>query len=211
MDNRRDERITAVALILALVGAVVLVAISWAGYRQQQLAATLVRFHVVANSDEVEDQRQKLVVRDAVLAEARSLLAEAHTPTEAQTILQDNLLLLAQRGAEALQGAGGSGTVTALLGRADYPTKESGALSLPSGQYTSLRILIGSGQGHNWWCVLFPDLTDAEEESQEELRATMAQSLSEEDVALLTQEGEEYQLRFRCMEWWQTFLAWLRA
>ncbi|MCD8160369.1 MAG: stage II sporulation protein R [Clostridiales bacterium] len=107
----------------ALLLSGLLLTASWAGYRQTALAAGLVRFHVVAASDSEADQRQKLLVRDAVLAAARPLLAEADSAGDSRAILSAHLEELAQAGGDALRAAGGSGTVTAALNRRYYSTR----------------------------------------------------------------------------------------
>lgn len=184
----------------ALLLSGLLLTASWAGYRQAALAAGLVRFHVVAASDSEEDQRQKLLVRDAVLDAARPLLAEAGSAGDAQTILAAHLEELAQAGSDALRASGGSGTVTAALNRRHYSTRYGENAALPAGEYVSLQIIIGAGEGHNWWCVLFPDLSAGED---------AAAVMAEEDAGLVTQADEGYELRFRCLELWGAFREWL--
>lgn len=189
------------ALLLPL--SLILAVCSWAGLRQQQLAARVVRLHVVANSDEEAAQRRKLAVRDAVEAQAAALVEGASSPAEAQALLAEGLQSLAETGAAALEAAGGSGTVTAELGRAWYPTKESGGYALPAGTYASLRIVIGAGEGRNWWCILFPGLDDEDAES------AMADGLTGDDVNLITRSDAGYELRFYIIEWWGSFQGWL--
>lgn len=186
----------------ALLLSGLLLTASWAGYRQTALAAGLVRFHVVAASDSEADQRQKLLVRDAVLAAARPLLAEADSAGDSRAILSAHLEELAQAGADALRAAGGSGTVTAALNRRYYSTRYGEGVSLPAGEYVSLQIIIGQGEGHNWWCVLFPDLSAG---------ADAAAVMAEEDAGLVTQADEGYELRFRCLELWGTVKGWLSS
>ncbi|MCD8142258.1 MAG: stage II sporulation protein R [Clostridiales bacterium] len=185
---------------VALLLSGLLLTASWAGYRQAALVEGLVRFHVVAASDNEEDQRQKLLVRDAVLDAARPLLAEADSAGDAQTILAAHLEELAQAGADALQASGGSGTVTAALNRRYYSTRYGENAALPAGEYVSLQIIIGAGEGHNWWCILFPDLSAGED---------AAAVMVEEDAGLVTQADEGYELRFRCLELWGAFKEWL--
>lgn len=192
-------------MALALLLSLVLVTCSWAGFRQQQLASRIVRFHVVANSDGEEDQRRKLSVRDAVEPELEELLRGVTSPAQAQAILADHLQDIAETGAAALRAAGGSGTVTAELGRAYYPTKEMGDFALPAGEYASLRISIGAGEGHNWWCILFPDLDAGESDAQ----TAMAEGLSEDDVGLMTRSDTGYEIRFFLIEWWESLQSWL--
>lgn len=184
----------------ALLLSGLLVTASWAGYRQAALAEGLVRLHVVAASDSEEDQRQKLLVRDAVLEAARPLLAGADSAQDTRAILSAHLEELAQAGADALREADGSGSVTAALNRKYYATRYGENAALPAGEYVSLQIIIGEGEGHNWWCILFPDLSTGED---------AAAVMAEEDAGLVTQADEGYELRFRCLELWGALKEWL--
>lgn len=82
------------------------------------------------------------------------------------------------------------------LGSEYYPTREYESFSLPAGQYSSLRVIIGEGQGHNWWCVVFPPLCVSATEQNRALDA-----MSEPERALIT-EANGYELRFRIVELW---------
>ena len=98
-----------------------------------------------------------------------------------------------QRIAETASG----GSARVELGREAYPTREYETFSLPAGVYTSLRITLGAGSGRNWWCVVYPPLCTTGVETAQE-----AAVLSDDDVKLITEDGEGYVLRFRLLEWW---------
>lgn len=155
---------------------------------QQKLADGLVRLHVIANSDSEADQAAKLQMRDRVLALLSPLLEECRSRDDAVNIILEHRADL-----EAL------GDVTVALGTEYYPTRDYGGFSLPAGEYVSLRIILGAGQGRNWWCVVFPPLcTEALAEPAEDVFA----SLDRDARGLVTQNGAGYILRFRVMEWW---------
>lgn len=122
---------------------------------QQQLAGKLIRLHVVARSDSPHDQQVKLSVRDAVLAAAGRLIDGAPEPRAALAAGLDEIALAAQ---ERLRELGEDAQVRVRLGRERFPTREYDTFSLPAGVYESLRVTIGDGEGHNWWCVAFPSL-----------------------------------------------------
>lgn len=114
------------------------------------------RLHIRANSDSEADQALKLLVRDAVLEVTRSLTSEATSKGEAMTAVRNGLediLYVAER---TVGSAGSAQTVTAEIKREYFPYKEYGNFYLPSGYYDSLIIELGSGEGQNWWCVIFP-------------------------------------------------------
>lgn len=118
----------------------------------------LIRLHVIANSDTVEDQDLKREVRDVVLAEAREKLKRAQNVEEARRWLADNLATLTAVAEKRLEKQGNPYRVKAQWGDFAFPTRAYGSLVLPAGQYEAVRLIIGEGKGENWWCVLFPPL-----------------------------------------------------
>ncbi len=121
----------------------------------------VIRLHILANSNEAEDQALKLHVRDSVLTFVDSLVADAKSKTEAEDRIRDSLSLIKEAAEAAVSGYGAKETVTVTLTEEDYPRRTYGFASLPSGKYTSLRIMLGEAEGANWWCVLFPRLCTA--------------------------------------------------
>ena len=174
---------------------------SLAQSRQQALSDKVIRLHVLANSDSEEDQALKLQVRDEILARATEILQRSEDRREAEIILREELPALETLAAEAIRKAGYDYSVSAQLEQTAFPTREYDGFTLPAGQYLSLRIIIGAGAGHNWWCVVFPPLCT---QSAEELpAAAMEGGLSREDVKLITGDGEGYVLKFKSMELWE--------
>lgn len=141
---------------LALLGALV-----WTGALlsdRQRLDRGLVRLHVVAASDSAADQAQKLRVRDAVIESLRRGMAEVADVEQAKKYLSDHLPELERAANEALQALGSQSCARVTLTAEEFPTRQYDTFSLPAGVYDSLRVVIGPGQGHNWWCVVFPEL-----------------------------------------------------
>ena len=185
------------ALMFGLLAAVVTG--SWLGQEQRELADSVIRFHVIANSDSQEDQALKLRVRDEVLAQAESFYPEHATLSEARTALEEHLDDLAQVGQAVVEAAGYRYPVTAQLTNCWFPTKEYEGFALPAGNYNALRIVIGEGKGQNWWCVAFPPLClGAASETVEE--ATQAGYFTPGQAALVTEQDEGYVLKFKSME-----------
>lgn len=189
MNNRRFKTWETAALLALCV---TLLWGTWAGGRQQRIAAGLVRLHVIAVSDDEAEQALKLRVRDAVLAYLQPRLMDVEDVNQARAILAGDLEGIAAAAEEASEGR----PVTVTLGPEDYPLRRYGGFSLPAGRYESLRVTIGEGKGHNWWCVVFPTLClDAAD------AGTLRQSMDEEDYAMISGE-EEYELRFWLVELW---------
>ena len=168
---------------------------------RDQLADKVVRLHILANSDSEEDQALKLRVRDRVLERATELLEQTGDRREAADVLQSHLPELERIAAEEISDCGYEYDVTAEVANTMFPTKEYDGFTLPAGEYLALRIIIGEGNGHNWWCVVFPPLCTAA--SSDVARTAMAAGLDEEEVALVTEENEGYVLKFKAMEWWE--------
>lgn len=168
---------------------------------RDQLADKVVRLHILANSDSEEDQALKLRVRDRVLERATELLEQTGDRREAADVLQSHLPELERIAAEEISDCGYEYDVTAEVANTMFPTKEYDGFTLPAGEYLALRIIIGQGNGHNWWCVVFPPLCTTE--AADVPASALAAGFDEEEVALVTEENEGYVLKFKAMEWWE--------
>ena len=144
------------ALLLGLCAA--LLCGVWSVEQQEDLSRKMIRLHVIAHSDSAEDQALKLEVRDAVLDYATAVLQRSADMTEAQEALQESLPRIENIARAAVTAEGYDYGVSASLGQAEFPLKEYDGFSLPAGEYTALRLVIGDGGGKNWWCVVFPSL-----------------------------------------------------
>jgi len=118
----------------------------------------LIRFHVLANSDSEQDQALKRAVRDAILKEVSPRLAVSQSLDESRQILKKVRPDMEGIGRSVVKAWGKDYTVHTEYGHYSFPTKSYGTLVLPAGDYEALRVVIGEGQGANWWCVLFPPL-----------------------------------------------------
>lgn len=118
----------------------------------------LIRLHVLANSDSPLDQRVKLLVRDDLLRDSRDLFAGVEGAGEARTVVRRNLDFFRRVAERRLKAEGLAYPVQVSYGVFPFPVRTYGDLTLPAGRYTALRIVLGRGAGHNWWCVLFPPL-----------------------------------------------------
>ena len=155
MDENRTLHPWELALLLSVC--LTLVVGAWAGARQEGLSDSLVRLHVIAASDSAADQAEKLRVRDAVLSYLAPKLEAAESISDARAILRAE-----QAGIRKAARSVTRQNVTVTFTREHYPTRDYGSFALPAGTYPSLRVILGSGQGHNWWCVVFPPLCTAE-------------------------------------------------
>ena len=152
MKELRGWKIWELALLIALCAGVLTGL--WAQRTQENIADQMVRLHVLAVDDSEEEQSVKLEVRDKVLEYLQPILAEADSREEAQELVQAHL----EDVQKAARTAAGGRRVAVTLSEEYYPTRDYEGFSLPAGQYTSLRVVLGNGAGHNWWCVVYPPL-----------------------------------------------------
>lgn len=129
----------------------------------EELAGRVLRFHVLADSDSEEDQQIKMKVKEAVLAWLGEQMEAEETLDGTKEFVRDHLAEIRELAEETVRDAGSSDGVTAQLTTDEFPEKTYGDVTFPAGTYEALRICIGSGEGHNWWCCLYPSLcfTDA--------------------------------------------------
>lgn len=166
---------------------------------ESQLYQSVVRLHVLANSDSDEDQNLKLIVRDKVLEKATSLLSECNSQKEAQTIIESNLYVFESVAQSTVISEGYEYEVSIKLSDEKYPTKSYESCCFPSGNYLSLQILIGEAKGQNWWCVLFPPLCLSAASEGSEAFAEVG--LTGEQYNVITEtENPKYKVRFKLLE-----------
>ena len=158
------------------------------------LRENLLRLHVVGASNSQEDQAVKLQVRDAVLGSLEEGLRNMTDPQEAWDYVSRMLPQVEAAANRALAAAGFSETVQVSLTEEAFPTREYDTFSLPAGVYKALRVVIGEGEGKNWWCVVFPQLCGAEGEFVE------TASTAGLDPELARSLEGEYELRFWVLE-----------
>lgn len=162
----------------------------------------VLRLHILANSDSEADQALKLRVRDRLLEESSSLMDGASTREEALAAVETILPALQEAAQDEVYRAGYSYPVKAELTEMYFPTREYEDVTLPAGRYEALRVTIGEGEGHNWWCVLFPALClPAAQDS-----AALDDVLSAEQLGVV--EGG-YEVRFKAVELYEQLRSWM--
>ncbi len=193
------------ALLLGLCAAMLWGA--WSMQRQDALAQKMIRLHVIANSDSDADQALKLEVRDKVLDFTTTVLQRSADMEDAQVRLRKELTRIETIARREIAAQGYDYPVTAQLASAEFPLKEYDGFSLPAGEYMALRLVIGEGEGRNWWCVVYPPLCTAA--AADMPRTAIQAGLTDDDVSLITGEDTGYVLRFRSVELWEQLRQWL--
>lgn len=153
---------------------------------EENIYDNTVRLHILANSDSEYDQQIKLKVRDAIIQNSKAL--ESITDI---SVLEDEIIRIAA-------SVTGDTEVRTEYGKEYYDTREYEGVMFPAGTYTSLRVIIGNGEGKNWWCVLFPPLCLSAATAQDALEST---GMSEDAVNVFTKtDTVKYKIRFRILE-----------
>ena len=190
----------AIVILLVLMMAVSFLPV----HGEREIYDTVVRLHVLANSDTEEDQALKLKVRDAVLEVSAPMVEDCATQAEAIDALTAHLSDLETAAAATITAEGYDYPVTVLLGEEDYPTRTYESCAFPAGTYVSLRVLIGDAEGQNWWCCLFPPLclsaATAKNEADNE-DAFIQVGLTKDQYGIITETGKtKYKVRFKLLE-----------
>lgn len=195
------KKLYPIEITLLLTVALLLASGVSALHTQEELSEKVVRLHVLANSDSEEDQALKLLVRDAVLETTTKRLAGVADRGEAAQRLYEILPELQCMAEQVIQSQGYAYPVRTEVAPVDFPTKTYDGFSLPAGEYLALRVLIGEAAGQNWWCVVFPPLCTAV--TADVPLAALSAGLTEEQVALITEESPQYVLKFKSVELWE--------
>ena len=190
MKLKKWEIALVIAVVIALFGGSAL------AREQTELSSKLIRLHVVPNSDGEEDQALKMTVRDEILEITQPLLRGVADREAARGILAENMNAIVDAAEKTVSAAGFDYPVSARLETESLPTRAYDTFALPAGDYLSLRVTIGTGDGGNWWCVVYPPLCFAAAEADAEAFA----GLTEEEVRLITEDTPRYVIKFKTLE-----------
>ena len=167
---------------------------------EEEIYEDVIRLHILANSDRVEDQADKLAIRDEILENYGSALTNCTSKEEAERTLAPIMQDIEETAEEVLMRRGVKQNVKVTLTEEWYPTREYDTFSLPSGTYLSLRILVGEAKGQNWWCVMYPPMclgvaTDGE----------VPLGITQDEYNLMGKD--RYTIKFRILEVLESWFA----
>ncbi|MCM1330074.1 MAG: stage II sporulation protein R [Ruminococcus sp.] len=160
---------------------------------------TVFRLHILANSDTEEDQRLKLKVRDAVLAETSYIFEDCRSAEESAKAAEANLAEIKAAAERVVKADGYDYTVDCRVTDMDFDTRIYNSITMPAGHYKALRITIGDANGKNWWCVMFPPLCLPGVTNIDEALAECDGVFTAEELDML-QNPENYECRFYILE-----------
>ena len=198
MKSKKLSRLLKIqAVVFTVVVAVGACSVGAFAYNCSRVRSDVLRMHVIANSDSDEDQALKLKVRDAVLERGAELFDGTVTADEAKAKIEPQKAELEAAAREVIEREGYDYPVSVNVVNEYFATRCYGDLTMPAGRYTAVKVVIGEGAGHNWWCVLFPAVC---------LSACTKEDLSaylDEDEVRLIENGDGYAVRFKAIEIYQ--------
>lgn len=157
---------------------------------------SVLRMHIIANSDSTEDQAVKLQVRDAVLAAGKDLFDGSLTAADAENILESDKQALQSAAETVLRENGFSYGVRVEIGKDFFNTRTyDEKVTLPAGEYEAVRVILGEGKGKNWWCVMFPPLCLPAAEADAQMEDILPKHEAE-----ITEHRPQYEARFKIIE-----------
>jgi len=175
----------------------------------QDLSDSLIRLHIVAKSDSMQDQALKYRVRDAVIDYMAGKMSGLKNKDNAVSFIKNHLGELEQAANNAIAEAGLNDHARVSFGKYAFPSKQYGNVILPAGFYDALKIEIGEAKGQNWWCVMFPPLCfteDAKGKLDDEYIGILKEELSEEEFKIIINDGEKeipVEIKFKIVEIFQ--------
>ncbi len=195
---------TCIILLILLAAFIIVSAYSYVSAVSYDIADSVFRLHVIANSDSAEDQALKYKVRDSLLNYMNSLVTSTTSKDEAMEIVTNNIDNFKNIAKATIKENGYNYSVNITVGKHSFPTKYYGDVSLPAGIYDALRVEIGSASGQNWWCVMFPPLCFVDISSgivPEESKESLKNNLNDEAYDLITvDDSSSMNFKFKIVE-----------
>ena len=194
-------------LLLLLTLFILVSALSYVNAVSSNIADSVFRLHVIANSDSEEDQALKLKVRDELLSYMNTLAKDCSSKEEVVALAKEHQAEFKAIAQKVISDNGFSYPVTIQIGDSDFPTKTYGDISLPAGTYDALRVQIGEAKGKNWWCVMFPPLCFVDVSTgivPDDSKKEMQESLNDEEYDLISKtDDDEIHFKFKLIEFFQ--------
>lgn len=192
------------ALIILLTLYVFISSYSYANKISNSLSNSVFRLHIIANSDSLEDQNLKFLIRDKIVEYMNNLCKNSCSKEETIALVSDHINDFQNIANVVIKENGFDYNAKAEIGNFDFPTKKYQDISFPAGEYDALRINIGNSNGQNWWCVLYPSLCFIDKNSPsvpEESKELLQNTLSDEEYKIISnKESMPINLKFKFIE-----------
>ena len=181
-------------LLFGLVVTILLSNISFAA-ECKTIRKSVLRLHILANSDSDADQKLKLQVRDRLLKEGGDLFSGLKTEEAARTAAKADITKLQTAAEDEIKKQGYSYPVKVEVAKSYFNTRTYDTVTLPAGEYEAVRVLIGNAEGHNWWCVMFPPMCLPAAEPDKKIEDVLSQNGTE-----IVENKPKYEIRFKTVE-----------
>lgn len=191
---------TETAAIIGMAGALLISAFGQDAAAYHSIEENVLRLHILANSDSMEDQLLKYKVRDEILRRGSVYFEDISSPEDAVYTAESSLQYLEEIAREAVAGEGYDYTVNAELVTMTFEERTYEDVTLPAGVYDAVRITIGEAEGQNWWCVMYPPLCIPAVSETEDEDEILEKYFTDEEEKLLT-EPEKIRYKLKCAEW----------
>lgn len=195
------EHILTLAMLMGTAAAVLLGSFSVFADECEDMPEKLFRLHILANSDSEEDQQLKYELRDYLLEDLDSIFEGCSTAEEAKSAAKANISLIAEKSQQFVEEKGYDYDVKASVENTYFTTRRYGGFVAPAGNYDALRIVIGEGEGHNWWCVMFPPLCLGAVEKYENYEGEPLPNTLSAEVSKQIESDRPFEIRFALFEW----------
>ena len=194
-----------ILLLIVSVLFLLLSAYSYVNAVSNNLADSVFRLHVIANSDSAEDQDLKYKVRDKLIEYMNTLTTDMNSKEEVIEIAKAHLEDFKEIAQNVVKENGYNYEVNVEIGNFSFPTKTYGDISFPAGFYDALKVEIGKAEGQNWWCVMFPPLCFVDVTSgvvPEESKENLQENLGAEEYELIsdTENDSMLNVKFKIIE-----------
>ena len=182
-------------------------AYSYVSAMSNNLASSVFRLHIIANSDSKEDQNLKYLVRDDLIDYMNKICSKTMSKEDVINTVNQHINIFKEIAEDTVKKQGFSYPVNVEIGNFEFPTKTYGDISFPAGYYDALRIKIGESSGQNWWCVMFPPLCFVNPTTgivSDESKDMLQENLSQEEYKIISDtEDKPIVFKFKLIEFFQ--------
>ena len=190
-------------IFVLFISYILLSIFSYSNAVSEDISNSVLRLHVIANSDSTEDQNLKYLVRDELIKYMNSISKNISSKEEAIKLVEENKEEFYNIAKKVINANGFNYDVNIEIGNFSFPTKNYGDISLPSGFYDALKVEIGEASGQNWWCVMFPSLCFVDVSNgivPEESKKDLENNMHEEEYNLISSDDLEFKFKFKLVE-----------
>lgn len=194
--------------VICAAALVLITAVSYISWQVNDIEDSVLRLHIVANSDSDEDQALKLKVRDEVVDRCGFLFENCASAEQSIKTAADNIGFIKYVAEQVITENGYNYDADCQVTQCSFPTKQyerpgDGVVSLPRGEYNALNIKIGAAKGKNWWCVMYPPLcfVDGVASVPDETDELLKSQLTASEYELITESDRpEIKIKFKIAE-----------